>query len=336
MKYSIFILFLCLFHSFVWAQDYHTSNIQNISQLHNPAVIGLRNDMEAGVSYRTQWRSVGSPFTAIGASFYSTTDPDHRKQDGHLTLGLNAYREQMSRTGSATSVTMNVAQHIALTKRSTLSLGMNFGVYARSINEENGMWESQHNGLFYDQNLASGEVFESTQRVRFDIGSGMVYSFRTRQQKPLVRAGFAAYHLNQPDISYTSSVVSVLPIRSVLFTSFVLPLGKKSPYSLEGTLLYQNQRKFHSFMIGGMVKAKLVEKVKTTSANAKLSSWDAGIGMYIRGKDAFIINAQLERSEWKASLAYDMTFSTLKNHSKGAVEFQLSYTIPKYVRELLY
>jgi type IX secretion system PorP/SprF family membrane protein len=336
MKNHLYIIFACFLPSLVSAQDYHSSNLQNISQLYNPALVALKTDMSAAVSYRTQWRAVGSPFTAMSASFASTVEPFHRKSEGHLAVGFNAYREQMSRQGSATSVSMNVAQHISLSKTSSLSLGLNFGVYGTAFNEENGAWESQHNGLFYDENLASGEVFESNQQVNFDVGSGIVYAVRSRNHNlKLFQFGLAAFHLNRPDISFMSDGSSKLPIRTVLYSTFAIPIGKRGSH-IEGSMLYQNQMKFNSFTLGAMAKIKLVEKAKTTSSTSKVNEVYAGLGMYFRGKDALIFNAQIQKTNWTASLAYDITVSSLKNNSKGAIEVQLSYTVPTFRKNSLY
>ncbi|MDG1334328.1 MAG: PorP/SprF family type IX secretion system membrane protein [Crocinitomicaceae bacterium] len=339
MKNSIYtIIITCLLPIIGSAQDYHSSNIQNFSQLYNPALVALKNDMTANVSYRTQWRSVGSPFNAIGASFASTVEPTHRKNEGHLALGFNAYREQLSRQGSVTSLSINAAQHIRISKYSSLSLGLGFGTYGRSFNEENGTWESQHNGLFYDENLASGEVFESNQKTTFDVGTGMVYAIQSRDHDvKLFQVGISAFHLNQPIVSYTSAGLTRLPIRTVLFSSFAVPFEiDKNESFVEGTILYQNQGKFNSFMIGGMVKTKLMEKAATTNSASKTNSLYVGAGMYLRGKDAFIFNLQVQRSNWTAALAYDATISSLKNSSRGAVEFQLSCMLKKYSNRRLY
>ena len=338
MKKTIYIILVCLLPVIGSAQDYHSSNLQNISQLYNPALVALKNDMTANVSYRTQWRSVGSPFNAIGASFESTMEPTHRKNESHFALGFNAYREQLSRQGSMMSLSVNAAEHVRVSKYSSLSLGLGFGLFGISFNEENGAWESQHNGLFYDENLPSGEVFESNQRTTFDIGTGMVYAIQSRNHHvKLFQIGFSAYHLNTPVISYTGAGLSRLPIRSVLYSSFAVPfeIGKRESF-VEGSILYQNQGKFNSFMIGGMVKTQLTEKAKTTSNVSKVNSVYVGLGMYLRGKDALIFNAQVQKTNWTVALACDATISSLKNNSKGAVEVQLRYTIPKFSNRHLY
>ena len=336
MKNAIYTIIACLLPIIGSAQDYHSSNIQNISQLYNPALVALKNDMNANVSYRTQWRAVGSPFAAIGASFASTVEPNHRKNESHLALGFDAYREQMSRQASVTSVSFTAAQHISITKFSSLSVGLNFGLYGTSFDEENGAWESQHNGLFYDENIASGEVFESNQQMNFDVGTGIVYAIQSRDHDiKLFQAGFSAYHLNQADISYSADGSTRLPIRTVLFSSFAVPFGKKGSY-IEGSMLYQNQHKFNSFTIGAMAKTLLFEKSKTTSSNSTVQALYLGFGMYVRGKDALIFNAQIQKTNWTASLAYDITVSTLKNNSKGAMEVQISYIIPKFKKNFRY
>lgn len=317
------------------AQDYHSSNLQNISQLYNPALVSVDHDMAATVSYRNQWRALGAPYSAMGASFESTLQPKHGKK-GHIALGFNAYREQMSRHGEVLSFSLNGVKHLKISKQSSIGVGMNVGLFGASFKAENGMWESQHNGLFYDENIQSGEVFESNQIMTFDVGTGMVYNLKSKSNKlKSFQAGLSAFHLSRPDLSVVSNGTARLPIRMVFHSSFTLPLGKKGSY-IEGSILYQNQKKFNSFMIGSMAKIRLSEKATSTSANAKVNALYAGFGMYLRAKDAVIFNAQVQKTNWTFSLAYDLTVSTLRGNSKGSTEVQLSYTIPSYNKQLLY
>jgi type IX secretion system PorP/SprF family membrane protein len=304
--------------------------------LYNPALVALKNDMNANVSYRTQWRSVGAPYSAVGASFESTLQPKRGQTKGHIALGFNAYREQMSRHGEVHSFSLNAVKHLVISKQSTISFGMNLGLFGASFNADNGMWESQHNGLFYDENLQSGEVFDANQLMSFDVGTGMVYSARSKDNElKSFQVGVSAFHLSRPDISVVSNGTSRLPIRAVLHTSFTLPLGKKGSY-LESSLLFQNQQKFNSFMLGAMANFKLKEKAKTTSSDAKVNALYAGFGIYLRAKDALIFNAQVRKTNWTFALAYDLTVSTLRGNSRGATEVQLRYTIPSYRKQLMF
>lgn len=330
MKRFIYICFIWVWGTGANAQDLHSSNIQYLSQLYNPALTALQNEMEVSLAYRTQWRKVGSPFNAFQATFGSRIQPYKKAKNGYFALGFNAYKEQMGEESSVVSFSVASTYHLKLSKQSTLSFGMNYGYYGIQFNQS-GTWESQHNGLFYDGNIISGESFELFNQNCFDLGSGLVFSINSRDKVNLFQLGASAYHLNKPNVSLSSTGVSQLPIRSVLFSSFTVPFGRGGSY-FEAKGLYQNQHNFNSLTVGGRVKIKLKEKSVFTSSNSKVNSVYAGFGAYLRNKDAVIVNLSFQKTNWSASLAYDITVSSLKesNHSKGATEIQLWFTIPSF------
>lgn len=330
MKIIINICFIWLCGTWVFTQDLHSSNIQYLSQLYNPALTALQNEMEVSLAYRTQWRKVGAPFNAIQATFGSRLNPYKRTRHGYLAMGFNAYKEQMGYSSSVVSFSVSTTYHLQMSKLATLSLGMNYGYYGAQFGQE-GKWESQHNGLFYDVNLTSGELIENFNQNCFDLGSGLVFSLNNRRKVNLFQVGLSMYHLNKPNFSLYGTGDSRLPIRSVLFSSITIPFGSSGSY-FEGKGLYQNQNKFSSLTIGGRVKLKLKEKSLFTSSNSKVNSVYAGLGVYVRNNDAVLFNVSLQKTNWTASLAYDVTISSLKgaNNHNGATEIQLWFTIPSF------
>lgn len=316
---------------FVSAQDLHSSNIQYLSQLYNPAFTGLNNELDASVSYRTQWRKIGSPFNAYSASVGSVLSPYKRNRKGQFAIGGNLYREQTASNSSVTSFAVTPTYHLKLNKNSRLSLGFNVGYIGLSMNEEDGTWESQHNGLHYDKSIWSGEVFQRTTDHSFEIGSGLIYTLKNRDDIKIIQVGGSLFHLNRPTISFTSNGDSELPIREVAFASVSIPFGKYYSY-VEMTGLYQNQGNFSSLVYGAMVKLKLFDKAKFTSFNSKHNSLYLGFGTYLRNNDAVILNVSLQKSNWKLGFAYDITTSKLKeaNNRQGATEIQFWYSIPSF------
>ena len=318
----------------VSAQDVHSSNIQNLSQLYSPAFCALNNKMEASVFYRTQWKVIGSPFNAFGASFGTTVQPKRRSNKGYLAVGFNAYSEQLGQSSFINSVTASTTYHLRLGATSTVSVGLNMGVMTAEINPSSGTWESQHNGLVYDPTMSSGENFQIYQKNAFDAGSGFVYSLKSKKSKQnILQVGMAMFHLNGPDLSHLTNSSSHVPIRTVVHASSTLGLGPKGSF-IQPSFLFQNQGKFNSLTIGAMAKIKLMEKAKSTSSFGKVNEIYAGFGFYVRTNDAVILNASIQKSNWTASLAYDFTTSMLNeaNNSRGALEVQLMFVIPSFVK----
>ena len=315
------------------AQDYQTSNVQYLSLLHNPALVALNNEVEASVSYRSQWKKANAAFKTLGASFSSTLQPKRRQGKGYLATGVNLYKQQVNNLASTLSISLSTAYHLKLTKTSTLSMGIQLGYFGKQLNAEDGMWEVQHNGFEYDPSISSGENFNRANTGGFDSGAGMVYTFKKRKVN-LLQLGFAMYHLNKTKTSFLQNGRSRLPIRTSVFGSFSIPIGKKGAY-IETKVIYQNQNKFSSLIIGAIAKIKLSEKAKTTSSISKLNEFYAGFGVYVRNKDAAIFNVLLQKSNWTAAFSYDLTTSSFKqaNYGQGAVEIQLWYTIPSFQRK---
>lgn len=334
MKNYIILSLVCVWSMSSTAQDLHSSNLQNLSQIYNPALTALKNDVDATITHRTQWRSLSSPFTSMNASIGIVAQPKHREDQGYLAFGLNSYSEQMSNQASITSFSLNPTYHLPFTKKMMFSAGLNIGYYGTQINPEGGTWESQHNGLVYDPSIDSGEEFARTSTGNVDAGTGFLLSVKSDKIKArLFQVGFAAFHLNKPDISYLKDGSSKLPIRAVINASSAIPLGRKGSY-IEVLGVYQNQLKFNSLTIGAMGKVKLAEKAATTSSVSKVKEIYAGLGMYVRNADAFILNATVQSTNFSASLAYDITVSNLKmaNKSRGALELQLQFMIPSLVK----
>lgn len=333
MKTRLIILFVSCCASFIiCAQDLHFSNIQSMNQQVIPEFSALNNDLEATVYYRNQWRTIGSKYGAIGASFASTLQKNHKVNGSHLAGGLNFYQEKMNKDASFTSTRFNLVQHQIISKFSKVSLGINLGFQSLAFDPAQGSWGSQHNGLEYDPTMESGESFARNQKTSLDVGSGIIYTLRYKKSsQQLLQVGFSAQHLNRPNLSFNNDRSGILPIKTVGYSSLNLKLGKRGSI-FQTSCLFQKQAKFTSVIVGSFFKIKLSEKAKTTSSFGAINEIFVGIGAYYRSSDAFIASLMFQKSNWNISMAYDFTVSNLQsyNYSKGAVEIQLQYTINSF------
>lgn len=315
-------------------QDINYSNVFSTTQLYNPALTALNNDFESSVIYRTQGRASNAVYNSFGASFASTLLPKRRKEQGNLTIGVNFYREQFNDKFSMTSILATTAYHFHIGKQTQFSAGINYGIFNVGLNPDGGQWASQHDGVRYNPNVPSGEVFSSGQITKLDVGSGLQLSQLSKKiSVPLFQFGYAAFHVNQPKLSTFSGVVNRLQIRSVFNTSIAFPLGIKGSY-LQSTLSYQKQGKFQTTIVGMLAAIKLKEEAKSTSSYSNVNEWYGGIGWAIRSKDAFILNVFVQKSSFKLAFAYDFTISTLNqtNNSRGAAELILLFNVLSFQR----
>lgn len=327
-------ILLCLLLTAVncLAQDLHFSNIHSMNQQVFPEFAGLNNDLEATVYYREQWKSIGVKYGAIGASYASTLEPNHKISGSHLSCGFNFYREQMNKDASVSSGRITIVRHQSIAKLSKISFGINCGIQTLAFDPANGSWGSQHNGWNFDPTIGSGEGFVSTRKSALDIGSGIIYSLKYKKSSNhLLQLGFSAQHLNRPNMSFYKDINGFMPVKKVGFASLNLKLGNRGS-QFQTILLLQNQGKFSSTTFGGFLKLKLHEKAKTSSSFETIDEVFLGFGAYYRSSDAFVACLILQKTAWNISLAYDFTTSSLNNYnySRGGVEIQMQFTINKF------
>lgn len=328
----------CFITEQIIGQDLHYSNIHSMNQQVFPEFAGLNNDLEATVYYREQWKTIGSKYGAMGASFASTLQPKHKSNGSHLSGGVNFYRERMNKDASLTSARMTIVQHQQIASLSKISFGLNMGIQSLTFDPVLGSWGSQHNGLIYDPNMSSGETFSSTSKTALDVGAGAIYSLKHKKSSlHLFQFGISVQHLNRPNLSFYKDRNGYLPIKTVGFGSLNLKIGKKGS-SFQSTILVQKQSTFSSVVFGGFFRLNLREKAKTTSTFAQTDKVLLGIGGYYRSSDAFIACLMLQKTAWNISMAYDFTTSNLNqyNYSRGAIELQLQFTIPSFQMESRY
>lgn len=320
------------------AQDMHSSNLHYLSTIHNPAMCALNNELEVGMSYRTQWRATGAPYNAISGMFGTNIFPGRKAYEGYMSIGFNIYNEQSNEVYDVTSFSGIAAYHLPVHKGGQVSMALNFGYYGQRFGREAGSWESQHNGLFYDPDMPSGELFSSYQRSAFDVGSGAVYSLAGKEEgQKLLQIGMGVHHIARPDLSYLATGTARLPVRLVVHGSSYLAF-QHDKYAIQPMFLYQNQGTFQSLNLGAMAFIRLKESARTTSSFGDIDTYRAGFGMFVRNGDAFIMNVSFQKSSWHLGLAYDVTTSALKanNNARGAFEFQLQYSIPSFQLRSLY
>lgn len=250
-----------------------------------------------------------------------------------MSIGLNLYDEQLNDQFDVTTVSGIAAYHLPIHKGGQISTAMSFGYYGQRFGRNSGSWENQHNGLFYDPDLPTGEQFSTLNRTAFDVGTGVVYSLAGKHEgQKLLQFGMVTHHLGRPDVSFLVDGSAKLPIRLALHGSSSLYFAKQK-YMIQPMFLFQKQREFQSFNIGVMGFMRLKESAKTTSSFDKVRTCRLGAGLFVRNGDAMIFNVAMQMSNWNLGLAYDVTTSALKqnNQSRGAFEIQLQYMIPSFL-----
>ena len=308
------------------AQDVHFSQAIYSPLTLNPALAGVSSPITAIVNYRTQWKSVASPYSTIAASFDMRLNENRRQRKGILAFGINFLNDKAGDARiSTTNANLNLAYHLIVDQKSMIGLGIYTGFGQRSIDAAAGKWGSQFDGDSYNPALSSGETFLSDQFSFMDVGAGMVYTFKNSQrymtsndQKEFTLGG-AVYHLSRPNYSFLSTNDERLYMRFTGFAEATIGISN-TKLSLKPAVYYQRQRTAQELLIGTYFRYMAQEESRITGYN---KGTFISLGAFYRNKDAFVAKAMVEWSDFTLGLAYDVNISTLVNASKARGGFEI-------------
>lgn len=320
--------------SYFFAQDVHFSQTSNSPLTLNPGLTGANSVTQAIVNYRTQWKSVATPYSTIAASFEMRLNEDSHQKKGIFAVGLNLYNDQAGDLNLATTnANLNLAYHLILNRQSTIGGGIYAGFGQRSITTSTGKWASQYNGDFYDANLQSGEAVFADKVNYFDVGTGFVYTYKgsenymTSNNQKDINIGLALYHLNRPDYSFMAANNEQLYMRFTGFANAVIGISN-SRNSLMPAIYFQRQKTATEFLFGTYWRYQIQEASRVTGFNK--GSFLA-LGIFYRTSDAFVAKAMFEMSDYSVGFAYDFNVSSLTpvSRTRGGFELFLKYSLAK-------
>jgi type IX secretion system PorP/SprF family membrane protein len=334
----IYILFagLIVGSSHSLAQDVHFSQMQFSPMLLNPGLSGANSPLTAIANYRSQWRSVASPYTTINASVDGRFNERKRMKKGIIAGGLNFFNDQVGDLKVSTnSVNLNLAYHLIIDREQTIGLGIYGGFTQRAITNTNGRWGSQYNGTSYDPLMTSGEDFATPNFSFLDAGAGLVYTYKTgegymtQNNHRLVNAGVACYHVNQPSYSFINKPEERLPLRWSAFATAIIGFSNSNG-ALAPAIYFNRQKTNTEILYGTYYRISVGENSHVT---ARRKATYISLGLFHRWKDALVAKAMLEYGPVSGGFAYDINISTLTEVSsaRGGFEVFLKYSLATYI-----
>lgn len=338
------LLFIAVLSIAVFSQEMHFSQYNENPALLNPALTGVANTLRASLSYREQWRSLGTPYKTSGVSFETRLNNSSWKQIdrfrsmtfkergmGLLAWGVSVYNDKAGPGGlSLTNANLNLASFIPISKKSFLSLGVQGGISQRRIENGRLIFPDQYTDSGYSPDLNSDEKFSNLNYAYSDFATGFLWSYN-KQQKRIANhtelrsnLGFSIYHLLRPkqDFLYSGNRIY-------------------RKYVVHGDFLYEPANfnvaivpSFQGQFIGSTVEATAGLTVKYyVNDNAHYTGivkrTCIGFGIYGRRKDAVIPCFLLElKEQYVFGFSYDVNLSSLSPSSmgRGAFEITLRYT----------
>ena len=316
MKILFLPVLLAMLSVEAWGQDLHFSQYYNTPLLVNPANTGFNPDFDfrAGVNYRNQWASVGSPYKTTSA-WGDVKLLDNRIENGWIGLGGMLWKDQAG-SGSLTGTTgmVSLAYHQMLGYNSLLSGGFSVGYTQKRIDVTKLTFDDQWNGVFFDANIPSFEPFATNQVSYVDLQAGINYAYFASENF-YFNAGVSVMHINTPRETFFDASVSNNEI-SRRYNVFL----NASVKVVDTWILNPN---VYVSMVGNSR-----EILAGINANRDLGDNGARqliMGVYYRNNDAIIPLFGYQINDLKMTFNYDATISTLSksNLTRGAYEISI-------------
>lgn len=315
MKINILVFALIFSAISIRAQDFHLSQYDATPHYFNPGLTGVYFGDDANYriysDYRTQWRSLGvKPF----ATYYLAYDRPFKKQWG---LGGYLIHNRNGRGGLNTINFMPSGTYKIIRDKESphnVSVGAQLGILYKSFDPNSFTYDAQFSvddPDGFDQTIPSGEVWSKTSMLKLDANMGVFYKNTNSEWKVHPWGGFAYYHITKPNQSLTGTTKDKLPMR------FVAEIGAdyKINEELSATpmIMYMTQGKATELNIGAM-----------GFYHIKDSKYDVLLGLNLRTKDAFIIQAGMKYEKHVVTFSYDINTSYLNNYTNGKGAFEVS------------
>lgn len=330
MRYILSAIVVFLGLNEVQAQDIHFSQTAQHPLWVNPAITGVYDGWErVSISHRSQWLASNTQFqtTAFSAdvNFFKTRANDR----AHLGLGLMLWNDMGGDANYGRRQGMlSLSGILPMGGGHQLSTGLQGGVGMRAGDMDKLVFAEQWDGETYDPTLASGEATTLQSNAYFDVAFGINYLYDgnnstfARNEDIKVQAGFAVFHVNEPDVKYNGLTNDFIYRKFVGHASLVKDFSG-SKWSVDANVVSISQGPQRQIILGGLMRYRLVEGTKTTAL--RQAAYFAA-GLYYRAGDAIIPTVVLDWKGFKFGISYDATVSPLRNsHRGGSLEFSIVY-----------
>lgn len=328
-KIALVILALLAFDRVLNAQDMHFSQYNETPVYLNPALAGTAYDMRIVANYKSQWKSVATPYKSFGCSGEFAMKHKKLNKRSYWTSGFNVYND-ISGDGNFNSLHMGLLLGTVLKsgKNGKFSMALTGAFDQRSISTSKFTWDQQYNGYRYDANLP-GETVPNNRFFYGDFGAGFNYHY-AKSERYISAAdghrfdiGLAAYHLNVPFYSFYGNTGENLYMKFVQHANFVIALPQIKSNIIPGYVV--SVQGPHVEVITSFMFRYVLQDASVHSGTIKPVALSLG-AMY-RMQDAFSPQVLFEYDKYALGVSYDLNLSRLTPFSKtrGGLEICLRY-----------
>ena len=325
-SYLPFIFLFCF--TTLFGQDFHFSQFNAVPFWLNPSLIGVNDGMDAGAIYRTQDKGINNPYNTYGA-FANITLLKKRESSSHFGLGIGFIQDNNKNIQYTSSLAaLALSYHLKINKINLISVGIQPFFFQKSTNFNTLKWGDQYDGANFNSNLPNGESANFTKLNKVDGAFGLNYQFAKGAHNSITdsekkwQVGFSMFHLPGVRNSFYGSTETIYSRYTFNVAYTYKP--ENSKLGINPVFFFQKQGPSTETIFGCNAFLILQESSSRTN-NIKSASFTAGL-MY-RVKDAIIVTAGINLSNYTFSLGYDINLSPLTTSTKsfGAIEIVLRY-----------
>ena len=271
-------------------------------------------DYRFHANYRDQWRSVTVPFQTLSVS------AEAKNVYKNLSVGLVLMNDVVGdgkfrtiEVVPSASYAINLSSDSSHVIRPAVQMGLNY----RQFDSEAFYFDSQWNGVFFDQNLPANEVFQTERKGNFTLGIGATYEYIQSPRKRLV-AGLGLLNINRPNQGFFGETI-MRERRLNFFTRVHYEIG--FDWDIIPSMQLNFQGTYRELIIGSQVRYILVDRLGDYKA--------IYFGGYLRGGDAGYLMVGMDYQNWWGGISYDLNFSKLyvASSARGGLELSLRYII---------
>ena len=271
-------------------------------------------DYRFHANYRDQWRSVTVPFQTLSVS------AEAKNVYKNLSVGLVLMNDVVGdgkfrtiEVVPSASYAINLSSDSSHVIRPAVQMGLNY----RQFDSEAFYFDSQWNGVFFDQNLPANEVFQTERKGNFTLGIGATYEYIQSPRKRLV-AGLGLFNINRPNQGFFVETI-MRERRLNFFTRVHYEIG--FDWDIIPSMQLNFQGTYRELIIGSQVRYILVDRLGDYKA--------IYFGGYLRGGDAGYLMVGMDYQNWWGGISYDLNFSKLyvASSARGGLELSLRYII---------
>lgn len=302
----------------------------------NPAFTGSERNLNVNVSHRSQWKSLGSPYTTSQISLVVPIYADGLAEYSLGGLGFSVYQDKAGDFGYKTlGANMSGSYNIFKNNpENALLAAIQVGAIQKSIDAGALQWGSQFdrfNG--FDATLPADPSMENLvkSKIMVDAGAGVIYSRKPhrdiRQRGNSFWLGYSAYHLNRPNESMFTDIKSPMPVIHKAVLGIEHSFSPR--FNVTPNILAAYQREVYQINGGMYFRYLFVEK------ESDLAPGEILLGGWYRYGDAFIGIIGLSSNLYTLGFSYDLNTGGLRGYTGGKGAWEVSLKIQRQRKQMV-